>query len=76
MATDMMVWNITKDSILGRMAVSPNKAWDVPGTEKGLLPDKSRKGEIRWPELVNQRTDVADANAGRPAEFKKEHGLE
>ncbi len=76
MATDMMVWNITKDSIVERMAVSPDEAWDVPGTEKGLLPDKSRRGEMVWPELANQRMDVSDANARWLAEFKKEHRLE
>ena len=30
MATDMMVWNITKASITERMAVSPEEAWSVP----------------------------------------------
>ncbi len=32
MATDMMVWNITKDKITERMAVSPDRAWAVEGT--------------------------------------------
>ena len=32
MATDNMVWNITKDAIRERMAVSPDEAWSVPGT--------------------------------------------
>ncbi len=32
MATDMMVWNITKDKIIERMAVSPDRAWAVEGT--------------------------------------------
>ena len=30
MATDMMVWNITKAGITERMAVSPEEAWSVP----------------------------------------------
>jgi ribonuclease Z len=30
MATDMMVWNITKDKITERMAVSTEEAWSVP----------------------------------------------
>ena len=32
LATDMMVWNITKDKITERMAVSPDRAWAVEGT--------------------------------------------
>ena len=31
MATDMMVWNVRRDEIVERMAVSPDEAWDVPG---------------------------------------------
>jgi ribonuclease Z len=32
MATDNMVWNITKDEIKQRMVVSADDAWSVPGT--------------------------------------------
>ncbi len=42
MATDMMVWNITKDSVTERMAVSPDDAWSVPGTARQPPPDKGR----------------------------------
>ena len=66
----------TKEKIIERMAVSPDEAWDVPGTEKGLLPDKSRKGEIVWQELNKQRMDVTDANEGWLDKFKKKYGLE
>ena len=31
-ATDLMVWNVTKDEIKERMAVSTPNAWAVPGT--------------------------------------------
>jgi ribonuclease Z len=76
LADDMMVWNVTKEKITERMAVSPDEAWDVPGTEKGLLADKSRKGEIVWQELNKQRMDVTDANEGWLDKFKKKYGLE
>ena len=36
MATDMMVWNITKEKITERMAVSTDEAWPVLG--KGVQP--------------------------------------
>ena len=29
MATDMMVWNLTRNGITERMAVSSDEAWDV-----------------------------------------------
>jgi len=73
--TIMMVWNLTRDGVTERMAVSTGEAWDVPSTEKGLEPDKSRKPEIVWPELINQRLDMTDVNKGWLDEYKKEHGL-
>ncbi len=42
MATDMMVWNITKDKITERMAQSTDEAWSVPGTAKQLPPENGR----------------------------------
>jgi ribonuclease Z len=42
MATDMMVWNITPDSITERMAVSTDDAWSVPGTARQPPPERGR----------------------------------
>lgn len=42
MATDMMVWNITKDKITERMAVSTDDAWSVPGTAQQPPPEKGK----------------------------------
>ncbi|TNF87893.1 MAG: MBL fold metallo-hydrolase [Gammaproteobacteria bacterium] len=42
MATDMMVWNITKDKIVERMAESTDSAWSVPGTARQPPPEKGR----------------------------------
>jgi hypothetical protein len=39
------------------------------------MPDPTRKDEIIWSELVEQRLDVSDSNARWLAEFKKKHGL-
>ncbi len=57
MATDMMVWNITKDKIVERMAVSTEEAWGVPGETVQPPPEKGRKSEYtqfildgRWDE--------------------------
>jgi ribonuclease Z len=38
MADDMMVWNITKEGIRERMAVSDDNAWDVAGPTPPPLP--------------------------------------
>ncbi len=42
MATDMMVWNITKDKVTERMAVSPDEAWPGPGTGRQGRPEKGQ----------------------------------
>ncbi len=72
----MMVWNLTRDGVTERMAVSTDEAWDVPGTEKDLEPDRTRKDEIVWSELVDQRLDMIEVNSTWLEDYKKEHGLE
>ncbi len=42
MAVDMMVWNVTKERITERMAVSPDRAWAVPGPTRQPPPEKGR----------------------------------
>jgi ribonuclease Z len=74
MATDMVVWNITKNEITERMAVSPDEAWDVPGEDKPLAPDPNRKSELTAA-MAKGRMDVSDANRQMVEEFMKEHGL-
>ncbi|MGI9481518.1 MAG: hypothetical protein ACR2OR_04070, partial [Hyphomicrobiales bacterium] len=49
LATDMMVWNVTKDKITERMAVSPDDAWSVPGTAQQPPPEKGRPNPISKP---------------------------
>jgi ribonuclease Z len=74
MANDMMVWNITKDKITERMAVSADEAWDVPGEDKPLEPDLTRKDELT--QAMNQgRWDVSDVQAKMVERVKKEYGL-
>jgi ribonuclease Z len=49
MATDMMVWNITKEKVTERMAVSPDEAWAVPGEAVQPPPEKGRPTEYtQW----------------------------
>ncbi len=41
-ADNMMVWNITRDKVVERMAVSPDRAFGVPGPTRQPPPEKGR----------------------------------
>ncbi len=74
MATDMMVWNITRDGTGERMAVSSDDAWDVGGPTRPPLPDK------KFPPQESQftldgRWDVSDVEEKAFGDFRKKHGL-
>ncbi len=74
MATDMMVWNITKDEIRERMAVSTDDAWDVPGPKPGLAPD--RKVPPQLTDLMKAGVwDTSDAEKQTRERFGKKYGL-
>jgi ribonuclease Z len=75
MATDMVVWNLTKKGITERMAVSTDDAWDVEGTKKGLEPDPNRKPETIWKELVDQRLDMTQVNKTWLDDFEKKYNV-
>ncbi|MHC5113975.1 MAG: guanitoxin biosynthesis MBL fold metallo-hydrolase GntH [Planctomycetota bacterium] len=77
LATDNMVWNITKDGITERMTVSPEEAWSVPGATPpppppapGTVPDPMtefiRAG--RWQPAIDAQADLVK-------EFQNEHGM-
>ena len=70
MATDMMVWNITKDEITERMAVAPDNSWAVPGTAKHPPPEKGRPSPMsdfiksgEWGPAFNAQNKVLDKHA-------------
>jgi ribonuclease Z len=77
LATDNMVWNITKDDILVRDIVSPDQAWAVNGPNKP--PSPPARGTVPDP-----MTDFIKKGRWQPAEkaqapmvnkFKKENNL-
>jgi ribonuclease Z len=74
MATDMMVWNITKAKITERMAVSPEDAWSVPSSAKQPGRDPNRKRELSRA-MINGRLDVRDAQGKMLMEFWKQHNI-
>jgi ribonuclease Z len=74
MGTDMMVWNVTRDSVVERMAVSPDAAWDVKGTGRPPMPDRSRKSEYT-PFVLEGRYDTSDVDGAWLKEFMDDYGL-
>ncbi len=74
MADDMMVWNITRDGIDERMAVSDDNAWDVGGPTKPPSPDnKFPKQETAF--ILEGRWDLGDLEEKAFGEFRRKHGL-
>jgi ribonuclease Z len=74
LAEDMMVWNITRDAVRERMAVSTEDAWDIKGTSKPLDPDPSRESEYT-PFILDGRYDTSDVNARWLEEWMEENNL-
>jgi ribonuclease Z len=77
LAKDNMVWNITKDKIVSRMAVSPDQAWSVAGPAPPPAPptsgvvdplsDAMKAG--KWnPQADDAQRDLVGA-------FKKKHNM-
>ncbi len=70
LATDMMVWNITKDKVTERMAAATDEAWGVPGTavqpppQRGLpdpMTDFIKGG--KWKEGYDASNKMLDEHA-------------
>jgi ribonuclease Z len=77
LAVDNMVWNITKDKIVERMAVSPDQAWSVAGPTPPPKPPKSGVADPlsdimkagRWnPQAMDAQKSLVDS-------FKKEYKM-
>ena len=76
MATDRMVWNVTKDGIVERMAVLTDEAWSVPGTARQAPPVKGLPNPMsdfirsgKWKEGYDAQNELLD-------EHMKKYGLE
>ena len=72
--SDMMTWNITRDGVTERMAVSPDRDWDVEGPGKKLAPDPTRTSEYTQ-FILDGALDVDEANAAWVKEFMARTGL-
>jgi ribonuclease Z len=77
MATDLMVWNITKDKITERMAVATEEAWSVPG-DKRPLPNEKGEDPNEWYTqfILDGKWDVSDAEGNMLKEYMKKHNID
>ena len=76
LAEDMMVWNITPEKIIERMAVSPDRAWAVEGPTRQPPPEKGRPDVMsdfikqgEWGPGFNAQNQMLD-------EYMKKYNLE
>jgi ribonuclease Z len=75
MATDMMVWNITRDGIRERMAVSADEAWDVGGPTPPPLPDHKFPNQASEFILSGRWQPAIEVDNQAFREFRKKHNL-
>jgi len=75
MATDMMVWNVRRDEILERMAVSPDDAWDGPGPGRASPPDPDFPSQYTEFTLKG-RFDTTEAEKKTRDAYNKKYGLD
>ena len=74
MATDLMVWNITKDKITERMAVATHEAWSVPGDAVQPPPEKGRPA-VMTEAIASGRLDITEVDKKMVEDFIKRTGL-
>ena len=74
LATDYMVWNITKDDIRVRMAIVDEDVWPPQPSEKPQVPDPTLK--VPFSDfIVNGKYDMKDVIQPTYNEINKEYGL-
>jgi len=76
LATDNMVWNISKKKITVRMTISPDAAWSVAGPTRP--PKPPAKGTVPDPisgYIKAGRWNVDDAQGPMIKAFKKDHNM-
>ncbi len=74
LAEDMLVWNITKDNIQVRSAVSPDDAWSVIGPNTPSPPDRTVPDQLsKW--SLDHAWDISEVSAEMVKEFKAKHNM-
>jgi ribonuclease Z len=75
MATDNMVWNISKDAITERMAVITHEAWAV----EGIRPPPKREGgpaSEMTEAILKGRWNTMDVERGMIQDYADQHGID
>ncbi len=75
MATDLMVWNITKEKVTERMAVITEDAWAVSGIKPPPRRDKPPTSEFT-PWILEGKWDVSDAQGKLIKDYANEYGID
>ena len=75
MATDRMVWNITKDRITERMAVITEEAWAVRGVKPPPRREKPPTSEFTQA-ILDGKWDVSDVQGKAVMDYADEHGID
>ena len=75
MATDLMVWNVTKDGVKERMTVLPEEAWPVGGPNQQPPPEGGRPDPISS-EIKAGRWDTSDVEKKMLDEWAERHNLQ
>jgi len=74
LSTDYMVWNITKEDILVRMAIVDEDIWPPQATMKPLLPDPNAR--IPYSDMIaNGKYDMKDVIQPIYDEMNKKYGI-
>jgi hypothetical protein len=77
MATDLMVWNITRDKITERMAVATEDAWAVPGMQRPSPNEKDDNPNAHYTQFIlDGKWDVSDAEGPMIREYMKKFNLQ
>jgi ribonuclease Z len=77
LAMDNMVWNVTKEKIVERMAVSTDEAWATPGTAKQPPPQAGTPDPMTdFTKGGMLHKDVVEAQGDLMREFWKKHNVE
>ena len=74
MATDLMVWNVTKDKITERMAVATHEAWSVPGDAVQPPPVRGRP-PVMTKAIASGRLDISEVDKKMIEDFIKKTGM-
>jgi ribonuclease Z len=76
LADDMMIFNVTREKVTERMAVSTEEAWAVPGTAEQLPPEKGIPDPMtEWTKSGMLTREVADAQGDLMRAFWKKYDV-